>query len=103
MLTRTRGAAPSPPGRTTVAARAGRSRHRARRGELAALKVGDLQGRVLHIARAASMEQVGPTKTRRSRRLTVGATTAGLWHDLVETWSVRAPTSHSATGCSLGT
>jgi integrase len=61
----------------------------ARRGELAALKVGDLQGRVLHIARAASMEQVGPTKTRRSRRLTVGATTAGLWLDLVETWSIR--------------
>jgi integrase len=63
----------------------------ARRGELAALKTGDLQGRVLHIARAASMEQVGPTKTRRSRRLTVGITTATLWHDLVETWMARMP------------
>ena len=38
----------------------------ARRGELAALKIGDLPGRVLHIARAASMEQMGPTNTRRS-------------------------------------
>ena len=63
----------------------------ARRGELAALKIGDLQGRVLHIARAASMEQVGPTKTRRSRRLTVGATTAELWHDLVEALVRRLP------------
>ena len=50
----------------------------ARRGELSALKTGDLQGRVLHIARAASMEQIGPTKSRRPRRLTVGATTATL-------------------------
>jgi integrase len=63
----------------------------ARRGELAALKIRDLQGRVLLIARAASMEQVGPTKTRRSRRLTVGATTAALWHDVVGTWSTRIP------------
>jgi integrase len=69
----------------------------ARRGELAALKIGDLQGRVLHIARAASMEQVGPTKTRRSRRLTVGATTATLWHDLVDTWSTRLP-DHESLG-----
>ena len=37
------------------------------------------------------MEQVGPTKTRRSRRLTVGTTTATLWHDLVHTWSARMP------------
>jgi integrase len=63
----------------------------ARRGELATLRTGDLQGRVLHIARAASMEQVGPTKTRRSRRLTVGTTTATLWHDLVHTWAARMP------------
>jgi integrase len=37
------------------------------------------------------MEQVGPTKTRRSRRLTVGTTTATLWHDVVQVWSDRMP------------
>jgi integrase len=63
----------------------------ARRGELAALKMGDLEGRVLHIARGVSVEQLGPTKTGRTRRLTVGMTTATLWHDLVETWAVRLP------------
>jgi integrase len=67
----------------------------ARRGELAALKIRDLQGRVLLIARAASMEQIGPTKTRRSRRLTIGATTATLWHDLVARWSTRVPDQES--------
>jgi integrase len=63
----------------------------ARRGELAALKISDLQGRVLQISRVASMEQIGPTKTRRTRRLTVGATTAALWHQLVEGWTARLP------------
>ncbi len=63
----------------------------ARRGELAALKIGDLDGRVLHIARGASMEQIGPTKTGRTRRLTVGTTTATLWHDMVDTWRGRLP------------
>lgn len=62
-----------------------------RRGELAALKTSDLQGRVLTISRTVSMDEVGPTKTRRLRRLTVGAATAALWHDLVAAWQARVP------------
>ena len=58
----------------------------ARRGELAALRIEDLDGRVLTIARAVSLEQVGPTKTRQRRRLTVGTSTTVLWHDLVAEW-----------------
>lgn len=54
------------------------------------VQVGDLDGDVLTIARAASAEVVGPTKTRRIRRLTLGATTAGLWRDSVTTWRERA-------------
>jgi integrase len=63
----------------------------ARRGELAALKIADLDGRVLTIARAVSMDQVGPTKTRQVRRITLGATTAALWHGLVDLWTARLP------------
>ena len=47
----------------------------ARRGELAALQFGDLDGDVLTIARGTSNEVVGPTKTSRIRRLTLGPTT----------------------------
>lgn len=54
----------------------------ARRGELGALQLGDLDGQVLTIARGASMDQIGTTKTRRINRLTLGATTAALWRDL---------------------
>jgi integrase len=63
----------------------------ARRGELAALKFTDLAGRVLTIARAASMEQIGPTKTRQTRRITLGTTTATLWRSLVDDWTARLP------------
>jgi integrase len=63
----------------------------ARRGELAALKFSDLSGRVLTIARAASMEQIGPTKTRQTRRITLGTTTSTLWHSLVVDWRARLP------------
>jgi len=62
----------------------------ARRGELAALQLDDLEGDVLTVSRAASAEVVGPTKTRRIRRLTLGATTAALWRATVETWRSRA-------------
>lgn len=61
-----------------------------RRGELAAVKIGDLEGRVLHIARVPPW-QIGPTKTGRTRRLTIGTTTATLWHDTAETWRGRLP------------
>ena len=46
----------------------------ARRGELAALQVEDLDGDVLTIARGTSGEVIGPTKTGRVRRLTLGRT-----------------------------
>lgn len=62
----------------------------ARRGELAALQVDDLDGDVLTISRATSNEVVGPTKTGRARRLTLGATTAQLWRTSVATWRERA-------------
>jgi integrase len=62
----------------------------ARRGELAALQLGDLDGDVLTIARATSNEVVGPTKTGRIRRLTLGATTAALWRHTVTQWRQRA-------------
>jgi integrase len=50
----------------------------ARRGELAALRFGDLDGRVLTIERGVSGEEVGPTKTRQVRQLTLGRTTVEL-------------------------
>jgi integrase len=58
----------------------------ARRGELAALQVGDLDGDVLTISRGTSAEVVGPTKSGRIRRLTLGATTADLWRTSVAGW-----------------
>ena len=56
----------------------------ARRGELAALQLTDLDGDVLTIARGTSNEVVGPTKTGRIRRLTLGPTTAALWRHTVD-------------------
>jgi len=61
----------------------------ARRGELAALKSSDLDGRVLTIERGVSAEQIGPTKTKRTRRLTLGRTTAELWRASEQTWRGR--------------
>ena len=61
----------------------------ARRGELAALQLGDLDGDVLTIARGTSNEVVGPTKTIRIRRLTLGPTTTKLWRDIVSQWRHR--------------
>ena len=62
----------------------------ARRGELVALCFSDLDGRVLTIERAASAEEVGPTKTRQVRRLTLGRTTAELWRASEASWCERA-------------
>ncbi|MGH3615377.1 MAG: tyrosine-type recombinase/integrase [Pseudonocardia sp.] len=106
---------PDPPGRATEADNARRRRaaagngeadvHRceqilllarlaadtgARRGELAALDIDDLDGDVLTISRGASNEMVGPTKSGRVRRLTLGATTARLWRSSVAAWRERA-------------
>ena len=61
----------------------------ARRGELVALQTGDLEGRILTIERGVSAEQLGPTKTGRTRRLTLGRATAALWENSVETWRAR--------------
>ncbi|MGD9529582.1 tyrosine-type recombinase/integrase [Pseudonocardia sp.] len=62
----------------------------ARRGELAALQLGDLDGNVLTISRATSNEVVGPTKSGRIRRLTLGDTTAALWRASVAAWTQQA-------------
>jgi integrase len=61
----------------------------ARRGEMAALKFTDLDGRVLSIERGVSGEQVGPTKTKRTRRLTLGRTTVELCRASEHTWRRR--------------
>jgi integrase len=62
----------------------------ARRGELAALRFDDRDGRVLHIRRAVSAGEVGPTKSRQAHTLTLGASTARLWEVLEADWQTRA-------------
>jgi integrase len=62
----------------------------ARRGELAALRLGDLDGDVLTISRGVSNEVLGPTKNRGIRRMTLGATAADLWGESVERWRSQA-------------
>jgi integrase len=59
----------------------------ARRGELAALKVNDLDGRVLHICRNISGPRTVTTpKSHQYRSLTLGATTVELWRAHLERW-----------------
>ena len=65
----------------------------ARRGELAALQLDDLRGHDLRIVRAVLAEQVSITKTGRTRRVTLGATTALLWRDTVSAWQYRPTTT----------
>jgi integrase len=67
----------------------------ARRGELAALRWSDLDGPALTISRGTSNEVVGPTKTGRIRRLTLGSTTVQSWQRLKGTWRRRATTARS--------
>ena len=62
----------------------------ARRGELASLKLGDLDGDILAISRSTSSEVLGPTKSGRVRRLTLGRETASLWRSMVELWRQRS-------------
>jgi integrase len=63
----------------------------ARRGELAVLRLGDLDGRVLTIERGLSRGVLGTTKSSRARRLTLGRTTAALVRDHVSSWEQRWP------------
>jgi integrase len=70
----------------------------ARRGELAALRFGDLDGRVLTIERGVSGEEVGPTKTRQVRRLTLGRTTVELWRVSEAAWRRRAAAGNNKFG-----
>lgn len=64
----------------------------ARRGELAALRLDDLDGRVLRIERAVSAGELLPPKSGDPRRLTMGAHTAQLWHGLEDSWRLREGT-----------
>ena len=50
------------------------------------LRLADLDGRVLSIERNLSLEVLGPTKTTRNRRLTLGATTARMIVEHFGTW-----------------
>ena len=54
----------------------------ARLGELAALQFTDLDGRSLHIRRALSANVVTTPKSGRPRSLTLGTSTARLWHSI---------------------
>lgn len=63
----------------------------ARRGELAVLRRGDLDGRVLTIERGVSHGVLGTTKSNRSRRLTLGVTTAALIASHWSSWADRGP------------
>ena len=53
------------------------------------MKFSDLDGRVLSIERGVSGEQIGPTKTKRTRRLTLGRTTVELWRASEQNWRRR--------------
>ncbi|HEX5563181.1 MAG TPA: hypothetical protein VFX52_16210 [Nocardioidaceae bacterium] len=68
----------------------------ARRGELAALRLTSLRGTTLHIDRAISGRQLTPPKSGRGRMLTVGTTTATLWHQLVSEWTPQPVTDTEA-------
>jgi integrase len=63
----------------------------ARRGELAALRMADLDGRVLTIERNVSRGVLGSTKSGRTRRLTLGATTAAMVSEHFRLWVERGP------------
>lgn len=63
----------------------------ARRGELAVLRFGDLDGRVLTIERGLSRGVLGSTKSSRVRRLTLGSTTSSLVQTHYSAWVERGP------------
>jgi integrase len=61
-----------------------------------ALRSDDLDGRVLTIERGVSADVLGPTKTGRTRRLTLGRQTVELWRASAQTWASRLPEGHWA-------
>ena len=75
--------APHPPGRRLGGAARG----------LVALLFPDLEGRVLTIERGVSADVLGPTKTGRTRRLTLCRRTSELWRSSAEAWAGRLPDS----------
>jgi integrase len=64
----------------------------ARRGELAALRHSDLDGRILTVQRGVSAGVLGPTKTSRTRRLTLGRTTTDMIERHFDAWTARGVT-----------
>jgi integrase len=62
----------------------------ARRGEFVALRFDDLDGRVLHIHRAASADVISTPKSGHPRTLTLGSATARLWRTLERDWQRRS-------------
>jgi integrase len=63
----------------------------ARRGEQAVLRLGDLDRRVLTIERGLSRGVLGSTKSSRTRRLTLGATTAAMIESHFVAWRAFEP------------
>jgi integrase len=63
---------------------------RGRRGELAALRLPYLDGRVLTIERSLSAGVLGSTKSGRTRRVTLGSGTAGMIRDHFKSRAARA-------------
>ena len=62
----------------------------ARRGELAALRLADLDGRVLTIERSLSAGVLDSTKSGRTRRVTLGSGTADMIRRHFSAWASRA-------------
>jgi integrase len=61
----------------------------ARRGELAVLRLSDLDGRVLTIERSLSAGVLGPTKSGRTRRVTLGSGTTDMIQRHFQAWAAR--------------
>lgn len=70
----------------------------ARRGELAALQITDLDGRTLNIDRAISAGVITTPKAGRGRSLTLGVHTADLWHQIAEGWAGRCRDEANSEG-----
>ena len=66
----------------------------ARRGELAVLRLSDLDGRVLTIERSLSAGVLGSTKSGRTRRVTLGSGTADMIRRHVQDWAAREQPEH---------